>query len=279
MSEKTTTAKHRWSDRVEAHHAQSESVKDDSFRSDDFWRPFASDFRQDPRRRDDAALNRLFPYIGPEQTVLDVGGGAGRFALPLALRCRHVTIVDPSDSMLEEARSTAQEASIENVTFLQSTWEETRVEPADIVLCAHVVYGVADVVPFIGKLDAYALDRVMALVFMRPPKSALSPFWGLVHGEERIELPALPELIGVLWEMGIYPDVEMMDPEEFPPFANREEALERLRRRMYVAPGTPQDERLVQAMDKLLVDTDDGPVVRNAEPGRQGIVSWKPSKR
>ena len=111
MSEKTTTAKHRWSDRVEAHHAQSESVKDDSFRSDDFWRPFASDFRQDPRRRDDAALNRLFPYIGPEQTVLDVGGGAGRFALPLALRCRHVTIVDPSDSMLEEARSTAQEVT------------------------------------------------------------------------------------------------------------------------------------------------------------------------
>ncbi len=64
----------------------------------DFWRPWASFFRQDPFRTGDPSLDALLRHVRPQDTVLDVGGGAGRFALPLALRCRQVTVVDDDGS-------------------------------------------------------------------------------------------------------------------------------------------------------------------------------------
>src|SRR5262245_34219871 len=42
----------------------------------------------DPRRPLDANLAVLASHVGPDDVVIDVGGGGGRFSLPLALRCR-----------------------------------------------------------------------------------------------------------------------------------------------------------------------------------------------
>ncbi|MYA49655.1 MAG: hypothetical protein F4Y25_02765 [Chloroflexi bacterium] len=42
----------------------------------------------DPYRTDDAVLNGLYSILGTDADVLDVGGGAGRYALPLAARAR-----------------------------------------------------------------------------------------------------------------------------------------------------------------------------------------------
>jgi len=38
-------------------------------------------------------------YVRPDDVMVDVGGGTGRLELPLALRCREVVIVDPSQGM------------------------------------------------------------------------------------------------------------------------------------------------------------------------------------
>src|SRR5207248_665692 len=38
----------------------------------------------------------LASYLEPDDVVVDVGGGAGRISLPLALRCSQVVNVDPS---------------------------------------------------------------------------------------------------------------------------------------------------------------------------------------
>jgi hypothetical protein len=63
------------------------------------WSTLAANFRADPTRTDDPVVNFLLGFAGPERTVLDVGGGAGRYALPLALRSKSVTVVEPSPSM------------------------------------------------------------------------------------------------------------------------------------------------------------------------------------
>lgn len=53
----------------------------------------------DPRRPLDPNLERIAAYIAPDDVVIDVGGGAGRISLPLALRCREVINVEPSGTM------------------------------------------------------------------------------------------------------------------------------------------------------------------------------------
>lgn len=56
--------------------------------------------RTDARRSLEPNLAIIASYIEPDDVIVDVGGGAGRYSLPLALRCREVINVDPSAGML-----------------------------------------------------------------------------------------------------------------------------------------------------------------------------------
>ena len=268
----------KWNKLVETHHAQSNSVQEVSESTADFWRRYASAFREDPSRTDDPIVNRLAREVGPQTTVLDVGGGAGRLALPLALRCRLVTVVEPSASMVEQLEEGAKDADIINVTTVQSPWEEADSEPADLVLCAHVLYGVVDVVPFIRKLEAGAKNKVLVLMFIDSPQSHLAPLWEPVHGEVRINLPSIPELLPVMWEMEIYPDLEMVHSGPPHRTEGREAAMDELRQRLYVEPGTAKDRRLEEAASRLLVETAEGFEVRGARPRRIGLLTWSPDQ-
>lgn len=246
---------------------------------DDFWRPYARFFRMDPRRRGDVVLDALLDMVEPGMTALDVGGGAGRLALPLALRCRHVEVVEPSGSMAAELRAAADEAGIGNYSVVRSAWEAADVEPADLALCAHVLYGVADIEPFIRKLEAHVRSLVVVLAFMESPMTRVSVFWEAVHGERRVDMPALPELMGALWEMGIRADLRMMPPAPPDMFEDMETALGQLRNRLYVRAGTTQDGRLRDAMGELLVAADEGVAVRGVRDTQQGYIFWRPEGR
>jgi SAM-dependent methyltransferase len=62
---------------------------------------------------------RLDPAFAPER-ALDFGCGVGRLLLPLATRCREVTGVDVSPSMLAEARNNCDAAGATGVRLLQA---------------------------------------------------------------------------------------------------------------------------------------------------------------
>src|SRR5204862_275445 len=52
----------------------------------------------------------------------------------------------------------------DNMTVIASSWEDAEVAPADLVICSHVLYGVADPVPFINKLERSARDHVFVMI-------------------------------------------------------------------------------------------------------------------
>ena len=178
--------------------------------------------------------------------------------------------------MADGLRASAGEAGVKNLSVVQEPWEEAKVEPADKVLCAHVVYGIKEIEPFIRKLENHARERVLILARTASPMAQVSPFWKLVHGEERTELPTLPELLPALWEMNIYPDVEMFQKTKQDPIESREVAIKFLRQFLYVKQGTEPDRRLISAANELLKDTPDGVVPYGAKWLQQGLISWRP---
>jgi 2-polyprenyl-3-methyl-5-hydroxy-6-metoxy-1,4-benzoquinol methylase len=267
-----------WKQRVVSHHAQSNQVRAalGDTGTGDVWEAASPFFKADPRRTADVEVDRLAREVHPATTLLDVGGGAGRFTLPLALRCRHVTVVEPSPGMRESLRHLAVEAGIENVTVVAKRWEEAEVEPADVVLSAHVIYMIEDIRAFVVKLAEHAREKVLMPTFMRPPMSRYAPFWRWVHGEERTTLPGAAEFMQVLWEMGIYPHLEMFAPIPFRTFKDWQRALDSIRPRLFVTPGTDKDARLQQAMRELLIETPDGYTIKGIPPGRLALISWRP---
>ena len=265
-----------WDIRVQRHHTQSLEAQAamGNRKLDDYWRPLASRFKADPYRTDDSLVNLLLQDISPNSSVLDVGGGAGRLALPLALKCKHVTVVDPSESMLEQFRVTAGESNIRNITAYYSSWENAQVEPADVVLCAHVLYGIEDIEVFLRKLDRYSKRLVFIIMFLDSPQSYHSQIWKLVHGKERITLPAMKELLSILWKLGLYPNIEMLEDVPTPVYENLDEALHDLRLRLYVTPNTENERRLQKAVKELLVRTDEGVTFRYGERRQLALASW-----
>ena len=230
----------------------------------------------DPFRADDPVLNHLLADLGAEASVLDVGGGAGRYALPLATRAKHVTVVEPSEDSVEMLKTRAAEASIANITAVNEAWEDAVAPTADMVLCSLVLHHVADAAPFVAKMQEHAKERVVLVEMMETPGAAEIPFYERVYGSAPTPLPGLPDVLNVLWAMHIFPDVAMGEPEAPVVEAERGAALEHLRRRLSVEEGTEADERLRAAAAELLEETAEGVVVRGVGPRRQAIVTWRP---
>jgi SAM-dependent methyltransferase len=241
---------------------------------DDYYETLATSFREDPRRSGDPVVERLGEWLEPGATLLDVGGGAGRYALPLAVRGAGVTVVDPSPSMVAALRDAARDAGVSDLGVVEAGWQEAAVEPADVVFCANVVYFIADIEPFVRKLADRARRRAAILAYMRAPVSVASPLWEPVHGEPRIDLPALPELLPALWEMGIHPNVEMFPPSSRRLLPSRELAVGWARRLLWVEPGSEKDSLLEAALDDLIEETPEGFTLRGARTRPQGLVWW-----
>ena len=265
-----------WRQMILREHAQTDRIRGP--RPTDHWTQLARNFKDDPYRNGDEMLDELRARVKPGETLIDVGAGGGRLALPLALTCSHVYAVEPSPSMCAVLRETAGEHGIKNVSVTQASWEDASMEPADVVLSSHVVYVVQEIEPFIRKKEAHARRLVLTVAFQSPPQAAMGVLWEQVHREERLRLPSLPELLPVLEELGIRARVTELEPRPVQTFDSFEDARESLTQRLYVRPDTPEQARLERALEDWLEQADGAWRIRGSQPIRPCIVAWEPSR-
>lgn len=83
-------------------------------------------------------LRRQCTDLGERLRILDVGGGDGMDALPLARAGHEVTILDPSEAWLAEAKRRAAEAGVPLSTIVGGV-EELPPGEWDLVLCHFVL--------------------------------------------------------------------------------------------------------------------------------------------
>jgi CTP:molybdopterin cytidylyltransferase MocA len=250
----------------------------------DFYATVSRTFVADPARDGDLVLEALLGLARPEDTWLDIGAGAGRYALPLARRVRRVVAVDPSGSMLQALREGMAAHGIANITTVEGRWPPDDAlrgalgpDPlADVVFIAHVSYDIAEIVPFVDAMEAAARRICVAVLMERNPASVAAPFWPHVHGEERVPLPALPQLVELLEARRAAPDVTRLTGERRR-WADRDELLANLRRQLWTAPGSAADARLLAAVGDLAeVDPDGSVSLPGTPPLDIGVVVWSP---
>ncbi|HEX9641362.1 MAG TPA: class I SAM-dependent methyltransferase [Candidatus Krumholzibacteria bacterium] len=251
----------------------------------DAWAGCAQFFKADPRRELDALLSKIASYLRPDDTLLDVGGGAGRMSLPLSFHCREVIVIDPSSAMEETFQATAKEAGIANARFLRRDWLEGGDVEGDVALVAHVTYFIPKVVPFIEKLNAAARRRVVVNVRTVPPPNQASELFRMARGEELMLVPGPEELLAVLSEMGVAADLIDVGPALLPATApagkTREDAI-RIEVDGAVRGGWLKEEEkerlgamIEQRFDELLAKTPEGFRRRIALHARDLLITWE----
>ena len=237
----------------------------------DFYASTTSIFRADPDRTDDDVANALLALARPADVWLDIGAGAGRYALPLARHVREVVAVEPSPGMAGALAEVAAEHGITNVRQVAARWPMQGAPTGDVALMAHVGYDVEAIGAFLDALEAAAPRRAALLMELQPAMAA-APFWAAIYGEPRIPLPALPEFLDLLVARGATPSVSRL-PTTPARYGSFDDMLGFLRRQTWVAPGGERDRLLVEAARATATEMPEGWRLA-AEPPVVGLVTW-----
>lgn len=173
----------------------------------------------DPGRFDvDASLSRdsvsarwareVLPPLGG--TVLDVGCGGGRSAVPLVPPATELIGVDSSGAMLDRFVTAAAEVGVARRT-MHGAWPDVagHTPVADVVVCHHVVYNVVDILPFVLALTAHARLAVVVELPTAHPMSAWSAAWQHFWGLDRPVGPVADDFVAAVRETGVDPEIEV----------------------------------------------------------------------
>ena len=271
-----------WAERVRANREQVDRVREVPDR--DFYAPVSSLFVADPRRTGEEALDELIALAEPDDRWLDIGAGAGRYALPLALRVREVLAVEPSASMRNALRTGKEEHGLDNVRIVAGTWPAVLPElgeppVAEVALVAHVGYDIEAIGPFVDGMERAAGRLCVAMLTDQSPASVADPFWPLVHGMDRVPLPALPDLAELLRARGRSIDIRRVErtPRTFDSFDGLATFV---RRQLWITEDGEKERRFRNALSEMSRERDDdGWTLASPPVGAIGILTWTPPRQ
>ncbi len=246
------------------------------------WDQMAAQFRLDPRRPLDPNMEALSAFIESEDTIVDVGGGAGRVSLPFAGRAREIINVEPSPGMVTQFEESAAEARIRNARAVAAEWMADHGVSGDVSLVFNVTYFVGEIVPFVEKLVASTRRRVVIGVWSVPPPDQSAVLFDVIYGERQERVPGHRELLAVLWEMGILPDVRVL-PSPFrnrtPTPQTREETVRAWAQQSRAREIERAAERIDGAFESLFVQGPDGYLPTFRPDAREMLITWETGRR
>ncbi|MDP2796959.1 MAG: class I SAM-dependent methyltransferase [Methanoregula sp.] len=197
--------------------------------------------------------------ITKESRVLDIGAGPGTLAIPLAPRVKEITAIEPGEGMAEILSERMKKDGVTNITIIRKRWEDI-IPASDLsgqydVVVASLSLTMEDIRLALKKMDAVSRGSVYLFWFVDMPfwERMYADLWEPLHGLPYYSGPKADCLFGVLYQMGIYANVEMLPLKKEYRFATIDEMTAFFRRRFNVT--THDQERVLDDYLEPLVRT------------------------
>ncbi len=231
--------------------------------------------RQDGKRRANAL------EIDPTWSVLDIGAGPGTLALPLARRAKRVTAVEPSKAMVERLKRHIGEEGINNIRIISAPWEDLSDEVVgrhDLVIASYSLLFL-DIQEALLKMDRLAEREVHLYWFAGIPSwnRVRSDLYPPIRGREYVPSPMCEVLYNLLYSLGIYPDVQVLEGTSFPKvYDSMEDGISNIRESLGLS-NREQDDVIREYLEGRV--RRDGPKVMLEDDTTYVRISWKTSNR
>lgn len=221
----------------------------------------------------------LEQFVQPTTTVLDVGAGWGRFAIPLAQQAAQVTAVEPVAVLLEYLTANRVTAGVpaERLQPVAGQWLDVAVAPADLVLCANVILPIPDAGPFLQKLHDHANRYCVVAVHGTPVDQPLPALWQEIHGVPYPRETTHVDALAVLGALGIPANLTLLPGHSVWSFATPADAARFTRDRLWLGPvgvDPRADQLLADWLTTKLVPAGDRWVVP-VPPRVQAVLWWE----
>ncbi|HWQ66730.1 MAG TPA: class I SAM-dependent methyltransferase [Methanospirillum sp.] len=144
--------------------------------------------------------------------VLDIGGGPGSLALPLAGRGIRITVVEPASGMITLLKENSVTRKLSGIHPIHKRWEDIEIQDLDMpydVVVACFSLGMPDIVGAIQKMEHVCSGKIFLIWFAgtTPWEDIVQNLWPVYHQRPYEPGPKSDILFQVLYQMGIYPDV------------------------------------------------------------------------
>jgi SAM-dependent methyltransferase len=198
--------------------------------------------------------------ITKESRVLDIGAGPGTLAIPLAPRVKEITAIEPGEGMTAILSERMKKDEISHIFIIRKRWED--IIPAndlagqyDVVI-ASLSLTMEDIGLSLRKMDAVSRGSVYLFWFVDMPfwERMYADLWEPLHGLPYYPGPKADCLFGVLYQMGIYANVEMLPLKKEYRFTTKDELTAFFRKRFNVT--KPEQEQVLDDYLRPLIRTE-----------------------
>ena len=197
-------------------------------KNDKDWDKAAPGFFKRTRKEDyqTALFDKLI--LDENDTVLDVGCGEGSVTIPIAKRVKKVIGLDSSPKMLEYLENRADENNIENIETVLKPIEEIRYEEigdVDVVVCSRSLNGIIPINNVLAQLNKIANKYVFITIF-GPENKKIEKDFDKELGIKTEDFPDYNYFFNILFNMGIYANIERFDLNNYREYSSIDEAMD-----------------------------------------------------
>ncbi len=239
------------------------------------WDDAAAGFYK--RTRNDDYQDALFDMLilDENDTVLDVGCGEGSITIPLAKRVKKVIGLDSSPKMLEYLQKRADDNDINNIETILKPIEEIsydEIGDVDVIVCSRSLNGIIPITDVLCELNKIANKYVFITIF-GPENKKIEKDFDKELGIKTEDFPDYNYFFNILYNMGIYANIERFDLNNYREYGSIDEAIDNGKFRLDLYTDE-QKELLREYLERILTKDEETEKLYNVKDKADWIMVW-----
>lgn len=242
------------------------------------WNKAAPHFHKSNLRDDyKTTLLKKLDILSKNDTVLDIGCGEGTITIPIAKKVKSVTGIDSAENMLKILNEKSNKENINNVNTILKPIEEIRYKDIgnyDVVVASRSLNSIIPIKETLKEINKIANKYVFITLF-GPENWKLEREFQEYIGNDPKDFPAYTYLINILYNMGIYANVERMDIKSYREYDTIEDAMDNGKFRVDLLNDEEIEELKIYLNKVLKKDPKTGKLYNKKDKADWILIWWK----